>query len=77
LTLTKTLKLTVYLQYQGKTQPFYAYTLPLNQEVGETGVSPISDFKEACRVINEEISPLLKGRDVLGLKKIDDALHAF
>lgn len=28
-------------------------------------------------MINEEISPLLKGRDVLGLKKIDDTLLAF
>lgn len=55
-------------------QPAYSYILPQNGE-GET--SPITDFKEACRLINEEISPLLKGRDVLGLKKIDDALLAF
>jgi enolase len=37
-------------------------------------VAPITDFKEACRVINEDISQLLKGKDVLALKKIDDML---
>ena len=70
----RTLKLTVYLSYQGKTQPYFSYLLPLN---AEGDAQPITDFKEACRLINEEISPLLKGRDVLGLKKIDDALLAF
>ena len=72
--IVRTLKLTVYVSYQGKVQPVYSYVLPQNGE-GET--QPINDFKEACRLINEEINPLLKGRDVLGLKKIDDTLLAF
>ena len=37
----------------------------------------ITDFKEACRIINEDINGILKGRDVLGIKKIDDALIAY
>jgi len=72
--IVRTLKLTVYVSYQGKVQPAYSYVLPQN---GEGEAQPITDFKEACRLINEEISPLLKGRDVLGLKKIDDTLLAF
>ena len=69
----KTLKVIVYLTYQGKTLPYYTYTLPLNHE-SEGASTPITDFREACRIINDEISPLLKGKDILGLKKIDDAL---
>lgn len=75
-TIIKTLKITVYLSYQGKTQPFFTYTLPLNLEAD--GAAPaITDFKEACRIINEDLSSLLKGKDILGLKKIDDALLAY
>jgi len=37
----------------------------------------ITDFKEACRIINEDLTALLKGKDILGLKKIDDALLAY
>jgi len=48
----------------------------LNPE-NEGAGAPITDFKEACRLINEEISPLLKGKDVLALKKIDDILFNF
>lgn len=75
-TIVKTIKVAVYLAYQGKVLPYYTHTLPLNQESEGAGV-PITDFKEACRVINEEISPLLKGKDILGLKKIDDILQSF
>jgi hypothetical protein len=64
------------LSYQGKTQASFSYILPLNQE--SEGASPmITDFKEACRIINEDINGILKGRDVLGIKKIDDALIAY
>ena len=45
----------------------------MNQE-SEGGGAPITDFKEACRLINEEVTPLLKGKDVLALKKVDDVL---
>jgi enolase len=72
----RTLKLTVYLSYQGKTLPYYTYIQPVNQE-SEGGGAPITDFKEACRLINEEVSPLLKGKDVLALKKVDDVLAAW
>jgi hypothetical protein len=41
------------------------------------GCGPITDFKEACRLINEDITQLLKGKDVLALKKIDDILLNF
>ena len=74
--ITKTLKITVYIAYQGKTLPYYTYIQPLNPE-SEGANAPITDFKEACRLINEEISPLLKGKDVLALKKIDDLLLSF
>jgi hypothetical protein len=51
----KTLKITVYLNYQGKTVPHYTYTQPLNMEAD--GAPPmIGDMREACRFINEEIS---------------------
>ena len=74
--MTKTLKITVYISYQGKTLPYYTYVQALNPE-NEGAGAPITDFKEACRLINEEISPLLKGKDVLALKKIDDILFNF
>lgn len=72
----KTIKITVYLTYQGKTLPYYTYVAPVNQE-SDGASPPIGDFKEACRIINNDISPLLKGRDILGLKKIDDTLIAY
>jgi len=31
-------------------------------------------MKNACKIINEEISPLLKGKEILGLKKLDEML---
>jgi hypothetical protein len=74
--ITKTLKITVFIAYQGKTLPYYTYIQPLNPE-SEGSCASISDFKEACRLINEEISPLIKGKDVLALKKIDDLLLNF
>jgi hypothetical protein len=74
--IVKTLKITVYLSYQGKTQPYLSYTVPLNLEAD--GASPmITDFKEACRIVNEDLTALLKGKDILGLKKIDDALIGY
>jgi enolase len=48
----------------------------VNQESDGAG-PPITDFKEACRIINTEISPLLRGKDILALKKIDEALLNF
>lgn len=75
-TIVKTLKVTVYLNYQGKVQPFYTYIQPMNLE-SDGGCGPITDFKEACRLINEDLSQLLKGKDVLALKKIDDILLGF
>ncbi len=74
--ITKTMKITVFIAYQGKTLPYYTYVQPLNPE-SEGSCASISDFKEACRLINEEISPLIKGKDVLALKKIDDLLLNF
>jgi enolase len=70
------LKITVYINFQGKTTPQVTYTVPINLEA-DGAAPPITDFKEACRIINQDISPLIKGRDVLGLKKIDDTLLAF
>jgi len=34
-------------------------------------------MKKACKIINEEISPLLKNKEILGLKKLDEMLIAF
>ena len=34
-------------------------------------------MKTACRIINEEISPLLRGKEILGLKKLDEMLWDF
>ena len=34
-------------------------------------------MKNACRIINEDINPLLKGKDILGLKKLDEMLLSF
>jgi hypothetical protein len=51
MSLVKTLKVTVYLTYQGKTLPFYTYIQPLNIEA-DGACTPITDFKEACRLIN-------------------------
>ena len=66
----------MYIGYQGKTLPYYTYIQPVNPEAEGAG-APITDFKKACRLINEEISPLLKGKDVLALKKVDDILLNF
>ena len=74
--MTKTLKITVYIAYQGKTLPYYTYIQAVNPETEGAG-APITDFKEACRLINEEISPLIRGKDVLALKKMDDLLLLF
>ena len=75
-TIVKTLKVTVYLNYQGKLQPFYTYIQPVNLEA-DGACAPITDFKEACRLINEDLSQLIKGKDVLALKKIDDLLLTY
>ncbi len=34
-------------------------------------------IKHACQIINEEINPLIKGKDILGLKKIDEMLITY
>ena len=34
-------------------------------------------MKQACRIINEDINQILKGKDILGLKKLDEMLLAF
>jgi len=49
---------------------------PVNTEA-DGAVPPITDLKEACRLINEDISQLLKGKDVLAIKKIDDILLGY
>jgi len=51
----KTLKITVYLNYQGKTLPHYTHIQPLNMEA-DGASQMIADMREACRLINEEIS---------------------
>lgn len=33
-------------------------------------------MKKACKIINEEISPLLQGKEILGFKKIDEMMLA-
>jgi hypothetical protein len=87
----KTIKLIVYLNYQGKTRAYYTYTMPFNQEDIQTftlyvlrficvndfysdKIEEKSGMKNACRIINEDINGFLKGRDILGLKKIDEML---
>lgn len=34
-------------------------------------------MKKACKIINEEISPLLQGKEILGFKKIDEMMLAY
>ena len=55
---------------------FYTYIQPVNLEA-DGACAPITDFKEACRMINEDLSQLIKGKDVLALKKIDDLLLTY
>lgn len=34
-------------------------------------------MKRACKIINEDISPLFKNKEILGLKKLDEMLLAY
>eukprot|EP00347_Sterkiella_histriomuscorum_P018418 403345584 len=77
----RTIKIKVWLQFNGKTLPYYVYTFPFNPEdiANFTFDKPDekTGMKKACHIINEEISPLLKGKEILGFKKIDEILLAY
>ena len=34
-------------------------------------------MKNACTIINEQINPLLSGKDILSYKKIDEILYQY
>ena len=72
----QSMQIDVYLSYQGQERCFYSYIYTYNEAEREDfpwdNAEEKTGMREACKVINEQISPLLEGRDLLLIKKIDE-----
>jgi enolase len=68
----------VYLAYQGTERCFYSYTYTYNESEKENmtwdNKEEMKGMNTACQIINQQISPMLMGRDLYLLKKLESAL---
>ena len=71
----ETLKVDVYLAYQGNERCFYSYTYTYNEAEKDSltwdNPEEMSGMKNACKLINEQLSPKLEGRDLFLFKKLE------
>eukprot|EP00351_Strombidinopsis_sp_SopsisLIS2011_P001520 CAMPEP_0116877872 /NCGR_PEP_ID=MMETSP0463-20121206/9616_1 /TAXON_ID=181622 /ORGANISM="Strombidinopsis sp, Strain SopsisLIS2011" /LENGTH=81 /DNA_ID=CAMNT_0004525515 /DNA_START=114 /DNA_END=359 /DNA_ORIENTATION=+ len=73
---TPSIKVEVYLNYQGKVQLAHTYVHAYNQEEADSedflydNKEEKTGFQQACKQINDIIGPFLKGKELPLTKKI-------
>lgn len=77
----ESLQIDVYLNYQGTARCFYSYTYTYNDAEKESmtwdNAEEMKGMKTACELINQNISPMLAGRDLYLFKKLEHLLLNF